>query len=47
MPGMDGYQVASTLKAFQATASFPFIMLTAQHGRAARLAGLMPERKSS
>ena len=40
MPGMDGYQVASTLKASHATASIPIIMLTAQHDRAARMAGL-------
>ena len=40
MPGMDGHQVASTLKASHATASIPIIMLTAQNDHAARLAGL-------
>jgi diguanylate cyclase (GGDEF)-like protein/PAS domain S-box-containing protein len=40
MPGMDGYQVASTLKANPATAHIPIIMLTAQIDRSAKLAGL-------
>ena len=40
MPGMDGYQVASTLKANPATSSIPIIMVTAQIDRGARLAGL-------
>ena len=40
MPGKDGYQVASILKASHATASIPIIMLTAQDDHAARLAGL-------
>jgi diguanylate cyclase (GGDEF)-like protein/PAS domain S-box-containing protein len=40
MPGMDGYQVASTLKANPSTAHIPIIMLTAQIDRSARLAGL-------
>ena len=40
MPGMDGYQVASALKASAATAQIPIIMVTAQTDRNARLAGL-------
>jgi diguanylate cyclase (GGDEF)-like protein/PAS domain S-box-containing protein len=40
MPGMDGYQVASILKANQATANIPIIMVTAHMERSARLAGL-------
>ncbi len=40
MPGMDGYQVASQLKADPATAHIPIIMVTAQIDRSARLAGL-------
>jgi CheY-like chemotaxis protein len=36
MPGMDGYEVASTLKANPATASIPIIMVTASIGRASR-----------
>ena len=40
MPGKDGYQVARELKASQATASIPIIMLSAQNDQAARLAGL-------
>jgi len=40
MPGMDGYQVASTLKADPVTAGIPIIMVTAQADRAARVIGL-------
>ena len=40
MPDMDGYQVASILKANQATANIPIIMGTAHMERTARLAGL-------
>jgi diguanylate cyclase (GGDEF)-like protein/PAS domain S-box-containing protein len=40
MPGMDGYQVASTLKGNPATSGIPIIMVTAQIDRSARLAGL-------
>ncbi|MDP3847017.1 MAG: EAL domain-containing protein [Pseudomonas sp.] len=40
MPGMNGYEVASTLKANPATAHIPIIMLTALIDRSARLAGL-------
>ena len=40
MPGIDGYQVASILKANAATANIPIIMVTAHGERAARLAGL-------
>ena len=40
MPGMDGYQVARTLKAAPATANIPIIMVSAQIDRSARLAGL-------
>ena len=40
MPGMDGYQVAASLKAGAATAHIPIMMLTALDDRAARLAGL-------
>ena len=40
MPGMDGFQVASMLKASAATAQIPIIMVTAQIDRSARLAGL-------
>ena len=40
MPGMDGYQVASMLKANPATSNIPIIMVTAQIDRSARLAGL-------
>ena len=40
MPDMDGYQVASALKASPATAQIPIIMVTAQIDRSARLAGL-------
>jgi len=40
MPGMDGYEVASILKADPATSSIPVIMVTAQDDRCARLASL-------
>src|SRR6188768_4044993 len=40
MPGMDGYQVASRLKASPDTSNIPIIMVTAQVDRLARLAGL-------
>lgn len=40
MPGMDGYQLASILKANPATANIPIIMVTALIDRRARLAGL-------
>lgn len=40
MPGMDGYQVASNLKANPATSNIPIIMVTAKIDRSARLTGL-------
>ena len=40
MPGMDGFEVASTLKADPATAGIPIIMVTAHTGRGARVFGL-------
>jgi diguanylate cyclase (GGDEF)-like protein/PAS domain S-box-containing protein len=40
MPGMDGHQLASKLKADPASANIPIIMVTALIDRAARLAGL-------
>jgi len=40
MPGMDGYQVASTLKTDKATADIPIIMLSALGESGARLSGL-------
>ncbi|WP_096697737.1 response regulator [Polaromonas sp. AER18D-145] len=40
MPGMDGYQVASLLKANPATANIPIIMVTAQIDRGALMASL-------
>lgn len=40
MPGMDGYQVAKTLKADPATANIPIIMVTALDDPSTRLAGL-------
>jgi signal transduction histidine kinase len=40
MPGMDGYQVASTLKADPMTSKIPIIMVTAQVDRSARLVAL-------
>jgi CheY-like chemotaxis protein len=40
MPGMDGLELASFLKANQVTATIPIVMVTAHAGRDARLAGL-------
>ena len=40
MPGMDGYEVARSLKANPETANIPIIMVTANIDRDARLAGL-------
>ena len=40
MPGMNGYQVTSILKANPVTANIPIIMVTAQIEHSARLAGL-------
>ena len=40
MPGMNGYQLASEIKANPATSNIPIIMITAQSDRDARLAGL-------
>ncbi|HEX5844525.1 MAG TPA: diguanylate cyclase, partial [Pseudomonas sp.] len=40
MPGMDGYAVATQLKANPLTSNIPIIMVSAQADRAARLAGL-------
>jgi diguanylate cyclase (GGDEF)-like protein/PAS domain S-box-containing protein len=40
MPGMDGFQVASILKANPVTVSIPIIMVTANIDRNVRLAGL-------
>ena len=40
MPGMDGYQAASLLKANPATSNIPIIMLTALIDRGARIAAL-------
>src|SRR6202041_910454 len=40
MPGMDGYQLATMLKADPVTLNIPIIMLTAQVDRTARLLGL-------
>jgi diguanylate cyclase (GGDEF)-like protein len=40
MPGMDGFEVASTLKATPDTANIPIIMVTAHVGRGARVVGL-------
>jgi CheY-like chemotaxis protein len=40
MPDMDGYAVASLLKADPKTASIPIIMVTAHTGRGARVVGL-------
>ena len=40
MPGLDGYAVASLLKADPNTASIPIIMVTAHAGRGARVVGL-------
>jgi DNA-binding response OmpR family regulator len=40
MPDMDGYAVATLLKADPKTASIPIIMVTAHTGRGARVVGL-------
>ena len=40
MPGLDGFEVASRLKADPATAAIPIIMLSAMEGRGARVIGL-------
>ena len=40
MPGIDGYQVARTIKGNPATSSIPIIMVTAHGGHYVRLAGL-------
>jgi diguanylate cyclase (GGDEF)-like protein len=40
MPGMDGFEVASKLKATPATANIPIIMVTAHVGRGARVVAL-------
>ncbi len=40
MPGVDGYQVASLLKADPATSNIPIIMVTALIDRKSRMAGL-------
>ncbi|MGN2387303.1 putative bifunctional diguanylate cyclase/phosphodiesterase [Pseudomonas syringae] len=40
MPGMDGYEVASVLKAGKGTANIPIIMLSALDEQGARLSGL-------
>jgi CheY-like chemotaxis protein len=40
MPGMDGYQVASLIKADAATKSIPVILLTALDDRSSRSHGL-------
>ena len=40
MPDMDGYAVASLLKADPKTSSIPIIMVTAHSGRGARVVGL-------
>jgi CheY-like chemotaxis protein len=40
MPGMDGYEVARTLKGRAATSDIPIILVTAHSDDSARLAGL-------
>jgi PAS domain S-box-containing protein len=40
MPGMDGYQVAATIKGNPATKDIPLIMVTALNDRSARMLGL-------
>jgi DNA-binding response OmpR family regulator len=40
MPGMDGFEVATTLKSNPDTAGIPIIMVTASSGRGARVVGL-------
>ncbi len=40
MPELDGFEVATMLKADPATATIPIIMVSAQEGRGSRLIGL-------
>jgi CheY-like chemotaxis protein len=40
MPGMDGYELATLLKANPTTASIPIVMVTGFTGRGARVVGL-------
>lgn len=40
MPDLDGFAVASTLKADPATAAIPIIMVSANEGRGSRVVGL-------
>ena len=40
MPGLDGFEVATMLKAEPSTATIPIIMVSAQDGRGSRLIGL-------
>lgn len=40
MPGLDGFEVATMLKADPSTATIPIIMVSAHEGRGARLIGL-------
>lgn len=40
MPGLDGFEVATMLKADPSTATIPIIMVSAQDGRGSRLIGL-------
>jgi len=40
MPEIDGFEVATMLKADPATATIPIIMVSAQDGRGARMVGL-------
>ena len=40
MPGLDGFEVATMLKADPSTATIPIIMVSAQAGRGSRVIGL-------
>ena len=40
MPGMDGYELASRIKADPGTAGIPIVMVTGYTGRGARVVGL-------
>lgn len=40
MPGMDGYELATLIKANPSTASIPIVMVTGFTGRGARVVGL-------
>ncbi|HSD16254.1 MAG TPA: response regulator [Thermomonas sp.] len=40
MPGLDGFEVATMLKADPRTATIPIIMVSAQDGRGSRMIGL-------